>query len=489
MNTSELIFSVARRALLASVGATVLTLSACGGSDDSPSTETSPPPSSPTTPPSATTLKVFPPRLGLDVGGQAALQTFGAANINWSSSDPAVANVDTNGVVSGLAKGSATISVTSGSTVATAVVKVWNTAGAARDPTSDSLIAQALSGGRINSEQALIYRVFAFFGDDRLPPEFEGAPASETGGISMREVSGRLPSLSASGQATLLPFLIPPIYEQSWFAQQFQSTGSVQRKDTAAKRQANEPPVSCSLAPSLSTLPKRTTANFNIYAFGSEVSEQAQLDFFASVIEEIYSAETALLNRTAKSDSDENCNGGDGRIDIYLYPFGSYKTIAKTWTYPNRCEDVPSYIVLNSVASHLSFTSGALDSGQGPRKWKNYLAHEMMHVLQYAMDRGADCFDYNWIDEAIAEWAMDYVYQEDNLEDGLVAVAGPRSGVLFAHYLFEDHLASIETTRFPEMPGEERNGYADYIFFQFIALTHGASVIKNRRRDGAIRQR
>ena len=56
-------------------------------------------------------------------------------------------------------------------------------------------------------------------GDARLPAELQGAPQAAPGHLLMREVSGRLASLSQAGQDTLLPFLLPPIDAESWHAQ------------------------------------------------------------------------------------------------------------------------------------------------------------------------------------------------------------------------------------------------------------------------------
>ena len=56
-------------------------------------------------------------------------------------------------------------------------------------------------------------------GDARLPAELQGAPQAAPGQLLMREVSGRLASLSQAGQDTLLPFLLPPVDAESWHAQ------------------------------------------------------------------------------------------------------------------------------------------------------------------------------------------------------------------------------------------------------------------------------
>ena len=126
-------------------------------------------------------------RLGLSPGDQGWLQPFGAsASVTWTSSDPVVASVDAQGRVTALAAGSTTIRAQAGSQSAAAAVRV-HAAGAA---TAGALIATALAQGSISAEQALIYRVYARFGDSRLPAAFDGAPATTSSHGLMREVAG-----------------------------------------------------------------------------------------------------------------------------------------------------------------------------------------------------------------------------------------------------------------------------------------------------------
>jgi hypothetical protein len=78
---------------------------------------------------------------------------------------------------------------------------------------------------------------------------------------------------------------------------------------------------------------------------------------------------------------------------------------------------VPSYIVVNS--NDAGDAGRGISPAEGPRELKAILAHEIAHVLQFAMDRtGAACADYEWLDEATAEWAMDHVDPTWNREDG-----------------------------------------------------------------------
>jgi hypothetical protein len=115
---------------------------------------------------------------------------------------------------------------------------------------------------------------------------------------------------------------------------------------------------------------------------------------------------------------------------------------------------------------------------------KSIVAHEFLHALQFAMPRAASCTDTAWFDEATAQWAMDHVVPtipqglpgEFGMEPGIgnVATGYPKSGPVLAEYLYSDHLRSIEK------PGAvpELNGYADYLFFQYVARTQTADKIR-----------
>ena len=85
-----------------------LGLSACGGGSDS---ETPPDAAQPPSPPTASDFKLLPARVGLTVGGQGAMSALQAPGaVTWASSNPAVASIDSAGLVTAQAVGSAVIS-------------------------------------------------------------------------------------------------------------------------------------------------------------------------------------------------------------------------------------------------------------------------------------------------------------------------------------------------------------------------------------------
>lgn len=423
-------------------------------------------------------FKVMPARVNLNVDEQTVLAPLGAAGaVTWTSSDPAVVTVNSAGHLTAVARGSAVITATTGSAGATstssAAVSVWQSSGPNADPSAQSLIAAAQTGGRISVEQALVYHVFARFADARLPAEFQG-PSDPASVVSLRHVSGQLPTLSQPTQDLLRPFLLPPIYAESWYAQQI---GAAAPSVTVQRVRPMDSGPGCTIAPFATAPARRATAHYNIYAFRNDPNpgEVAMLDYTASVIEQIDAALTGLLQRRPLADTAEECNGGDGALDIYLVPGLGSEEYGEVVPYPGRCENTPAYILINAFAfTALPFDLGVSDSGRvdlAKRGLRTVLTHEVMHAIQYGMDRAAACADYDWIDEGTAQWASDYVFKDDNQEDGFTKLGlnnAYRTGKYYVDYLKGGHRNQIE----------KANGYTTYIYFQFLARKYGAAAIK-----------
>src|SRR5687768_1672750 len=85
-------------------------------------------------------------------------------------------------------------------------------------PTSFELIDRALAAKQITEEKAYVYRVFAAFGDSRLPDQFRGVNGSlsEPPPVVI-EAGKRLRTFSPETQAELAPFFKRPTTPGSWF--------------------------------------------------------------------------------------------------------------------------------------------------------------------------------------------------------------------------------------------------------------------------------
>jgi hypothetical protein len=249
--------------------------------------------------------------------------------------------------------------------------------------------------------------------------------------------------------------------------------------------------TSCSVAagPTAYQRVSVTTADsrfsFNVIYFklpgGPDVVQQTLAETVAAVALEAYDAETGLLGRFPLSDDGLPCNGGDAGLDIYLVPMNNLKLAAQTIPYSGQCANGPSFIQLNLF--YPVFAVGIAQPTANARSaQKGVVAHELLHVLQLAMNRQASCADTRWFDEATAEWAMDFVEPKfpptaiaaPGIEDGLetVSTRKRRSGEFYAEYLYRGHMRSLEKG------GERSFGYADYLFFQYLARSQTPQAIR-----------
>lgn len=259
---------------------------------------------------------------------------------------------------------------------------------------SEELIDAAVGRGEIDDETALIYKVFAAFGDDRLPERYRGDDSQVEDSDVLQVVAEQFDSLSPHTQATLQPFLVRPTAPESWLEQAL--TGFT--------------PTSSPAIPGV-IWGKIDTANGKIkvwyqrrYAGDWSKAEDVALALDAIIWPALIDE---LKMKEPLSDSLQPDNGGDGRLDIYLVHIGD-RGIARAMA---GCEETPVYILINSDRPIGSATQkGMLQT----------VVHELMHASQFAYPVKAACSEYAWWAEASAKWAEDYVYPLANSEQPYV---------------------------------------------------------------------
>jgi hypothetical protein len=468
-----------RAAAIVMVG---VALSACGGGSDNPPPEpvqsptptpTPPPtptPSPPTPAPALARIEVITMRLSLAPGQTATLQARTldasgapiAASVTWESSNPALVSI-VGDVATAVAAGTSTITARSGAVASNAVpVRV------AAPSSSETLIIAALAAGTIDAQTALKYRVFAVYGDSRLPFDYLGNQTPRRENHLAFDLALAYPTLSAADQAELGPYMLPPIYADSWLGKRRAAArgasaattqyvtrhvaGSGKTSSPSGSNGAQVRPLadrgpSCSGIVDQGWTPVDST-HFRVwYDAVNHPGDLAGAQVASSVAEETYSALSALGMRAPLSDVSllSPCFGGDGRIDIYLVPeaarFGIDSDVLGVASTINTTAATSSaFINLNRtrIGSPLFFGT---------------VAHEYMHVVQAAypnhlrMPEAARQF----IKDATADWAIDYVRASDNGEHDS------------ARYLTQH----IETPLWAS--SYELKRYGAYLFFQFVA--------------------
>ncbi len=336
-------------------------------------------------------------------------------------------------------------------------------------PTSAELIDQALADHQIDSETALVYKVFAAFGDSRLPQQYRGDDSRVLDSDVMVEVSTRWATLTQDTRSTLVPFFAPPVYEGS----------GVRDLDAASPASPvgvlDAQPVDCTDAegaPPVMGLDwsRRVTAHFSVWYRPDKAQADETAGFIAGEIENIWQKETDLMGRFPLQDNNEKCNGGDGTWDIYVgrygFQFGDVTALSfrgLTQGYPGGCKLRPTYMLVNyPVATTL-------------RDTRSILAHEFFHFIEVgAYDLLSSCGEYSWLGEATATYMMDFVYPDDDYEqeyaDDYLGASFTQGG---------GFLAPLEHPYWAGIGPESRNGYEDYLFLFYIARKFGPTHIRD----------
>jgi hypothetical protein len=265
-------------------------------------------------------------------------------------------------------------------------------------PTSQGLIRQALSGGSIDADSALIYRVFAAFDDERLPVAYRGQPGHDS--LVGAELVTRYPALAPAARALVYPFTLPPPAPGSWWT--LRQSGAAWPEDA--------PPHLLAPPPCLPPFADQAwvpldSARFRVwYAETGDAAPPAALAA-ASVLEEtedyLWPLLTGLMQTEPVGDGDQPCNGGDARLDIYvLEGLGRYGS-PLVMPYPVDCHRArPVFVILQVEHSRDELLATT--------------AHELFHTLQFSFPVRGLCLDQiggpTWLGEGTAVWAERRAY-------------------------------------------------------------------------------
>jgi hypothetical protein len=255
------------------------------------------------------------------------------------------------------------------------------------------LVESAVAAHKITPGQGLVYRVFAAFGDPRLPAAYAGDD-SEAEHIVLREAVSDWPSLSSAQRAQLRPFFTPPAARGSW------ASG---RAGRARSSQAGGQPgcVTNKLPGASWRSMARDHGHVRVWWLASD---DARLGPRArSLVTEIENVMwprlLAVFGREPLPDGRERCfHGIDSKLDIYLLNLDRGRAV--TVPYPPRCAGTPAFIAFNATSA--------------PTRWE--MAHELTHAFQFAYRYHGKCSSYSDWDEAVANWGAQFVYPKDDTE-------------------------------------------------------------------------
>jgi hypothetical protein len=240
--------------------------------------------------------------------------------------------------------------------------------------------------GRLNSSRALLYKLFAVFGDGRLPERYRGDGSRVSGTSAVSAALDRLPSLPRAIRARVEPFLMPPAYRGS-FGARVARTAQGEGFDACAVRSPGWDSVE--------------TANGGARVWWRTASDdkadaqRLQRELGGMIWS---SLTTVMTGHEPLSDAAGRCGGPDGKLDVYLWPMGDPK-VAATRPFAGTCRQATSSYVLVD-----------------PKAPRAVLAHEFMHVLQFTYPRVGDCRRWDYLDDATATWAENHAFATDQTE-------------------------------------------------------------------------
>lgn len=266
-------------------------------------------------------------------------------------------------------------------------------------PPSADLIERARERGDINAETALIYQVFAVFDDARLPARLRGDDSRVLDSDAVAAATQRFASLTPAARQTLVPFLIPPVYAGSWYDQRMHGAAAI----APAAAPTDYITDRCNELAQGGLIPLESEHFVVWFPPNDNGYFQRAQAISADLETRIHPILTGLM-RVPLSDAGLGCNPSDGRLDVYLVDNaipGHETTLAMVSTYPGKgCKAAPTYMqVLRQGSSET-----------------NTVAHEFMHMIQFAYNPATACYDSWWM-EATANWAIDYFEHMDGQPD------------------------------------------------------------------------
>jgi len=263
-------------------------------------------------------------------------------------------------------------------------------------PSSITQIDAALSAGDVDEETALLYRLYAAFGDGRLPANLRAGGYIETGAI-LRSTRTQLDSLSPAVREIAESFFIPPIYEGTWYR-------DAGEPGALSKGRKGEP-----LGCDATGWDFHETDKLRVW-WSTLRPGHANIAF--AVLNELATKAwpklTALMDRTPPLDSNEMAIVNDGcsdHYDVYIEETqpssdGSLPRLAYVTDHDGSsgCDPWPRYMV---VAGNKSVKT---------QRRIYSMAHEFMHSLQFAYRNCLAGDSVRWLTESTANWAIDHVY-------------------------------------------------------------------------------
>jgi hypothetical protein len=322
-------------------------------------------------------------------------------------------------------------------------------------PTSETLIADALTNGDITYEQSLLYRAYALFADPRLPAEYQSIVIDwEAGSGLFAEIEDAQSSLSAGLLADLAPFLARPNEPQSIHYDTPEAGVSAAGPNRAWQ----------------TTLVPGTNAR--VWALGAPGVQNKYVGLVSTVWSHFLNV--FIYPNPDQANIPNAVVNPDDAIDFYFVNTGidPRYTLCETNPDPDLCLTASDYGMSRSAGPYVGDTSSgylivnAGRIGADPLADDNLvdtIAHELAHVSQNAYDR----HETSWLKESTATWVA-YRIMKDLGRTPKYAYDMAESQYQFLNKPLDAAGRTVPNA-----------GYRAWLFFQHAAMEAGDSIVSD----------
>jgi hypothetical protein len=319
-----------------------------------------------------------------------------------------------------------------------------------------------MKAGTLDADTGLEYKVFASYGDPRLPAEYRGNDAAAGDSQIDAELAQRFSSLPAAMQQAVGPYLIPAYYEGSWH--DLRTSGKKVADGHDAELGASDNSVPCGIElRMLATWTRVTTANQKVSVwYQTKVTGDAAIaQNIATELDRAWPLLVAAMKgREPLGDGGPGrCRGTGPEIDLTIsdIPGSHVKPYLFDVLGGSPSRPLPVFIEI----------SRAGDLARDPVA---SAVHEVMHAFQYAFTAkgalGHTDADPLWMMEATSQWAQHLDRPAGN--EGKEQVAASINGSL------------LKNPKLSLDEPNQRHGYSAYLLPLFMQLKYGDTEFVGR---------
>lgn len=392
-------------------------------------------------------ITITPDLAAVDVGATAALSAVprdsagnvvGGVILTWESTDDSVASV-ANGVVTGVSEGSTTINARAGSVISNDVdLSVTGPPLPSEPPPVVVSITLEPPGVNIEQGTTALFRAVArdaggnvVDGVTLIWESANGAVASVSDGVATAVAAG----------STTITARVGSIF----------SPAAALTVNLAA---ASAPRPACGPGTGNWTSLAASVAQVRVWYDASRPADQMQAqEIIAAMDGAIWPTLIATLGfKEPLADMAVACNGGDGRLDIYVVPGLTQRGVT-----------TPA-----APAANASEVFIAIKDGLAGDTLRYTVTHHFMHAIEWSYTMAAPQASYGWMRNALANWAVEAVY--------------PGNPVLLADAscLMNSNFLSITSQAAGSCAGDTSRGrdHGAYLLYQYIGRTNGNTKVR-----------